>query len=131
MVGMRFAEAGMMGRRKPSAEAGMVSDAGDQGAVVIGEVRSLCVKGGGTGGGALFGAEVRAVTSSMAKADKFARPGNAIAPCGRSIVHVSCVQDGFEADVGVGAMAVFSTLSTCAAVRVFLFGSLIASKSGT
>ena len=55
MEGTRFAEAGMLGRRNSVADAGLVSGIGGGEMVVIGDARSLCVKGGGTGGGALFG----------------------------------------------------------------------------
>ena len=117
MVETRFAEAGILGRRNSTAEEGFGSAlSGD--AIVTGELCSLWVKDGvrttflGT-----------ASSPTVVKDGKLASPGNAIAPCG--------LYEGFEpellvldgvSDIWTEAKGVFPTLSTCAAVRFFLFG---------
>jgi hypothetical protein len=125
MVGMRFAEAGMLGRRNSTADEGLgVELSGD--VVLTGDARSLCVDDG-TGGGALFGTGLCVAPPSTDRLGRFASPGKAIAPCCwlPFLAFESCVfHDGVDVAAGVGVTANFSMLSTCAAVRVFLFGML-------
>jgi hypothetical protein len=78
MVGMRFAEAGMLGRRNSTADVGLVSEFGGE-VVLMGDSLPLCV-GEGTGGGARFGTRAGVVALFVERLDKFASPGKAIAP---------------------------------------------------
>jgi hypothetical protein len=116
IVGMRFAEAGMLGRRNSVAEAGLRSEpVGD--VTLIGDACSLGEKDGVAGDDRL--GEYRD-SSLVDRPGSLVSPGRAIPPWGWWYTfrvfgsYVFVVVGGAGADVAAS--------STCAAVRVFLLG---------
>jgi hypothetical protein len=120
IVGTRFTEAGMLGRRNSVAEAGLRSEpVGDM--ALTGDARSLCVDDG-TAGGALLGAAAYCDSLFIDNPGNLVSPGRAIPPCGWYTFLAFGSYVFVVVDAGAGAY--LSASSTCAAVRVFLFGIL-------
>jgi hypothetical protein len=120
IVGTRFTEAGMLGRRNSVAEAGLRSEpVGDM--ALMGDACSLC-EDDGTAGGALLGAVAYGDSSLIDNPGSLVSPGRAIPPCGWYTFLAFGSYVLVVVDVGAGAD--LSVSSTCAAVRVFLFGIL-------
>jgi hypothetical protein len=118
MVGMRFAEAGMLGRRNSVADAGLVSEpVGD--VTLIGDACSLC-ENDGVAGDDLLGECCD--LSLVDRPGSLVSPGRAIPPCGWWYMFLAFGSYVFVVVGGAGAD--LSASSTCAAVRVFLLGIL-------
>jgi hypothetical protein len=110
MVGMRFAEAGMLGRRNSVADAGLVSEP-------VGDVTLI---GDGVAGDDLLGECCD--LSLVDRPGSLVSPGRAIPPCGWWYMFLAFGSYVFVVVGGAGAD--LSASSTCAAVRVFLLGIL-------